>query len=589
MAWWTWGTWPDAFVDFGREMYNAWRISQGDVLYKDLAYFNGPLSPHFNGLVFSIFGPSLRTIFIANLTLLALFLILLRNMLVKLSDRFTAWVGIIVTLTIFSFGQYVANGNYNFIAPYSHEATHGLMLGLAALMCLWKWQETSLSKWLIFAGLFAGGAFMTKPETALATLVSGLIVIAGAYITQKNYSKITQTTGLFIGVSILPIIAASILLTPAMPFNNTVINILSPWQIHYIKDIGSFTAAGITGTDNPLGNIKTILAYSFWWIIIFIPAGLLALLEPKYSPDKKVTSFIKKYSPLIIGILYLIILLIIRSKIPWFYWFYAPKPLPLFTLAVLTWSIINIFRNIDSQRALKIASFSVFALIMLAKIIFKTRLYHYGFVLALPATLLLISALVGWMPSFLNKRNLNGNIFRAASLALLAVVCFIYMEKTNDLISYKPGTIVSGPNAYLTDIRGKFMAMAYNEITLNTDPNSTLAVLPEGAMLNFLTYRRNPTPYSNFMPPLLKIWGEDKIILSFEKNPPDYIALFHKDMTDIGYPFFGSDYGVDLMSWIRKHYASIAIYGDKPLVPGSRFGIELLKINTKNQPTKNGK
>jgi len=28
---WTWGTWPDVLVDFGRELYVAWRLAEGEV------------------------------------------------------------------------------------------------------------------------------------------------------------------------------------------------------------------------------------------------------------------------------------------------------------------------------------------------------------------------------------------------------------------------------------------------------------------------------------------------------------------------------------------------------------------------------
>ena len=32
MTWWTWGTWPDAIVDFGRELYVPWQLTLGKVL-----------------------------------------------------------------------------------------------------------------------------------------------------------------------------------------------------------------------------------------------------------------------------------------------------------------------------------------------------------------------------------------------------------------------------------------------------------------------------------------------------------------------------------------------------------------------------
>jgi hypothetical protein len=58
---------PDIQVDFGRELYVPWRISEGDHLYSDIAYFNGPLSAHWNALCFVIFGVGLKTLKIVNL------------------------------------------------------------------------------------------------------------------------------------------------------------------------------------------------------------------------------------------------------------------------------------------------------------------------------------------------------------------------------------------------------------------------------------------------------------------------------------------------------------------------------------------
>src|SRR5262245_26709552 len=44
MVAWTWRTWPDPIVDYGRELYAAWQVSTGKTLYVDLVHFCGPLS-----------------------------------------------------------------------------------------------------------------------------------------------------------------------------------------------------------------------------------------------------------------------------------------------------------------------------------------------------------------------------------------------------------------------------------------------------------------------------------------------------------------------------------------------------------------
>ncbi|MCC7408734.1 MAG: hypothetical protein IT442_11730, partial [Phycisphaeraceae bacterium] len=92
MATWTWRTWPDVLVDFGREVYTAWRISQGQTLYVDVAWFNGPLSVYFNGLLFRGFGPGIMTLAWANMLILAG----VTAVLYWLLDRAWGWVGALV-------------------------------------------------------------------------------------------------------------------------------------------------------------------------------------------------------------------------------------------------------------------------------------------------------------------------------------------------------------------------------------------------------------------------------------------------------------------------------------------------------------
>src|SRR5436190_23730318 len=58
MLTWSWGSWPDPLIDFGRELYTPWQLSQGKVLYRDVASFYGPLSPYVNVVWFKLFGVS---------------------------------------------------------------------------------------------------------------------------------------------------------------------------------------------------------------------------------------------------------------------------------------------------------------------------------------------------------------------------------------------------------------------------------------------------------------------------------------------------------------------------------------------------
>ena len=125
MACWSWGKWPDLFIDFGRELYVPWQILEGKALGKDIAYLNGPLSPYVNACAFRLFGTGLRTLVILNLCILAVLCALLRHLFRWAGGRLCGFLTVLVFLLLFAFAQYGPVGNFNYVCPYSHEMTHG--------------------------------------------------------------------------------------------------------------------------------------------------------------------------------------------------------------------------------------------------------------------------------------------------------------------------------------------------------------------------------------------------------------------------------------------------------------------------------
>src|SRR5438477_6742925 len=69
MTYWTWGRLGEPVVDFGRELYGAWHLTQGGAAWHD-AYLFGPLSPYVNALWFSLLGHSANALMIGNLLIL---------------------------------------------------------------------------------------------------------------------------------------------------------------------------------------------------------------------------------------------------------------------------------------------------------------------------------------------------------------------------------------------------------------------------------------------------------------------------------------------------------------------------------------
>lgn len=67
-----WDRGPDPLVDFGRELYVSWRLTEGDVLHRDIAWFNGPLGPWALEGWTRLFGVSVDAVQAMNTAIIAL-------------------------------------------------------------------------------------------------------------------------------------------------------------------------------------------------------------------------------------------------------------------------------------------------------------------------------------------------------------------------------------------------------------------------------------------------------------------------------------------------------------------------------------
>ena len=97
------------------------------------------------------------------------------------------------------------------------------------------------------------------------------------------------------------------------------------------------------------------------------------------------------------------------------------------------------------------------------------------------------------------------------------------------------------------------MQLALEWIEKNVPPDGTLAVLPEGTTINYLSRRVNPTPCLDWTPTVLTAFGQAGMTAAFEKNPPDYIFLVERDTSEFGIGYFGAFAGlrrrIDAMDW----------------------------------------
>jgi hypothetical protein len=222
--------------------------------------------------------------------------------------------------------------------------------------------------------------------------------------------------------------------------------------------------------------------------------------------------------------------------------------------------------------------------VLLGKMLLNARIFHYGFYLAMPATIVLAVVLVWLLPRWLHNGAGRGAIFRTVATLLLVEGIAVHVGISQGFYRMKTLEIGSNGDAILAlepaaDWRGKAVIDVLR--ALETTPRSaTVAVLPEGVMINYLSRRENPTPYITLMMPELLTFGEGVIQRRFEMAPPEYILLVHKDTTQYGVPYFGSDprNGQAIMEWIGRRYTPVEVIGRTPLRDGG-YGIAILKAS----------
>jgi hypothetical protein len=567
-----WTGWADPLVDFGRELYIPWRLAEGQVLYRDIAYLDGPLSPYWNTLCFTLFPVSMRTLELSNLGVIAAVCALIFALLRRLartdhaarSDAPVALAGVTVFVGIFAFNLIGTGGNMNWVTPYSHGITHGVALGLAALWCLARHLTSGGRLDLMGAGFSLGLVALTKPEVFVgAGLAVGVGFAASLRSPPPGADPPLRRAAALAAAALVPVAIAVGLLAQAMPFSAAVSGALGGWAHLVASDVSNLHFyRRVMGIDVPLANLaRTALALGVWASVI-VPAGALALAPA----NPRLRHAFSLAAPLVV-----------LAVAPWvgglYAWDEILRPLFAFLAVFACFAAVGVWRlraQQDAPRAILLLSLSLFALALLPKIFLNPNLEGYAFALAVPGVTVLVLALLHLAPVAIERRGGDPRIFRRTSVALLALVTIGCLQFSD--YNRRDKTVVVGEGGDRFIARPDRLADPVRKLAIWVDqklpPDATLLVMPEGVIVNYLARRIDPTPHVNFLPPELAIYGEERILADLRANPPDFVALVQRDTLEYGLPLFGTDYGQALFAWLQDDYELLMRIGKPALRPG---------------------
>jgi Dolichyl-phosphate-mannose-protein mannosyltransferase len=553
MAAWTWGTWPDAMYDFGSQLYYAWQISIGKKLYVDIAYFNGPLSQYFNAAMFKLLGGGLRSLVCTNLAILAVTLWLIYAMLVRIADRFTATAACLLFICIFAFSQYVGIGNYNWVCPYTHEVTHGVALSLAMIAAMDRGRRNNSSAWWWLSGVLLGLVWLTKAEIFVPALSA---VVVGIALSRGQRWRIAIPT--MVSAIVIVAITYSLLLSQ-MPSNAAARALLGSWPWVFVKRIAqlAFYRQGL-GIDDIPGNLMQMAR-----VLCMYGAAIGLILAVSARGGRGVRWIIVTF--IVAGVL-----------IGWQSMPQLARPWPFLLTILSIFAIVTAVRSPSPQASLR-AMLTMFALVLMGKMLLNARIVQYGFALAMPAAMVLVDALLFVVPQWITTNGGDGRFFRTSGAVVLSVIVAVHLYACHLMISGKFYPVGEGADRFLAGTRGIEVQAAVSAINRKFPSDATLEVMPQGLMLNYLARRKNPSPYVNLMPPEMFSIGEDRVLAALRAHPPGIIVFVRKDMAEDGFILTEGryEYGQRVVAWVEANYGEL---GTPPLPAGVRSEMGMMVL-----------
>ncbi len=575
MAWISWLKWPDLIIDYGEQLYIAWRLSEGEVLYKDINYFYGPLSSYLHAILFKLFGANFLIIISFNLFLIALTTWLIFRIFSSIGTHTSALFSSLIFVTVFAFSQYLWMGNHNFVCSYVYDITHGIFLTLASIYQLTELIKNQKTKNLFFLGFLTGLVFLTKFEVALAWGITVITILSYYFYhhVPVQKSKIREVL-IFILSSLLPLAIFFFYFSFHYSFTEAFLTLLKPWTYAFnpsIRDLPFYKSVmGINQLkENILINVKFAgLGAALILVLVFFNYTLL---------KKKINNF----SHFGFSVIFLLgFYFLFFNTIPWLE---ILRPVPLILFSAILFFLIKYHKETNSNRKilLPLIAFSLFSLLLLIKIIFKTHVYHYGAALALPGTLILAKLLIDEIPTWIKKRRINNLFLKTSIYGMLVLFIFAHIKISYSYYDKKilpvnqNEDLLIGYSPYITPRDMNFkIALSYIEETI--EPDQEFYSFPTGTLLNFLAKRKNSNPNISFNPGTWKLVGENIILDSLKDSPPHFIVIVFHDYLEFKYRFFGVDFGQNIYQWINENYQSIHQIGHHP-VEDKKEGIVIFK------------
>lgn len=561
----SWRKWPDPLIDFGQQLYNAWQLSNGAVLYRDVGCIYGPLSEYLNAVVFWLFGPGLIVLAIANLIIFAGISTSIYFIVRKCWGVLAAWLSTLIFVSVFGFSQFVDAGNYNYATPYANETIHGMLISLLLCYALFTWANNSTAALSFFCGLLLGATVVLKPDF----IVAAVLMTCVASVARWRWYGLPGSVvfaGWISGV-LLPSVVFAIYFVQFLPWDRAFLATAQAWLSVFNRSFNSSPLAiRLLGLDKPWARLpEGLIATGRACAVILALIGTLCLFERNRQQWLRLT---------IAATLVLILAWLGVREIKWEE---IGRCLSGLTLIYLIISLFAFLRSpkqpfVGARVRLFRLLLACLALALLMRMFLNPRIYHYGYYQAALAAVLTPAVMIGELPNWFRTTG-----WQARSLAAVATLAIVLPGaaklaiRSQNALRLKTETVACGRDRFYCfpadmDPTGVLVNATINAIREKAH-GGTVTVLPEGESINYFARLRNPVPHACFYKGSMETKTEAELVADLEKRPPEWIIIVSRDLIAFGIERYGEKPGAgqEVLRWVEQNYYKTARTGGDPL------------------------
>ena len=533
---WLWslsrGKWSDALIDSGREWIVPDALARGGMLYRDVVYWFGPLTPYVHAGFFRAFGSTFATLVLAGTVAAAVILVALFFALRRVTGRLEAalWTALAVPALVF---MPHAGGP---LLGMGYRIWHAAGFALLAITVATRRSERPDTVSPLLAGAACAAAALCRFEWGIAAAAAVILAIG----VRKGLSRTGWKAALAAALAFAAVTGAVIGVFVAVAGRESVIQDGHVLLTGLPEETRNFLVAFSGVRDWKRGLAELLYSAAMW-------AGALVLIEVLvlWNRDRRQAEKRLRVLAFLLAVLGAAALVGGASSAVLF------SAAPLISLAALLSGL---------RRPARPASAALAAFGFLGLVLSYRRPFHIGdsayvgppLLFAFVAAAGLLRARMEQLPETSLRRRFENAT--AAAMALL-VACAIAGRAAH--YAAWEGAPIEGTGGLLSarpELAGEIGSLA-RTIRRETAEGATLVVFPEGEILNYLSGRPNPIRHKLYIPGYLSARNEAKVLSELTRARPDVVVIWRRPTSEYGPSMFALDYGRSIGAWIDREYA----------------------------------